>query len=1451
MPGAESLEGLIYQQRWIYFRVLSELATESLGGDSSAAAISGFSVEGWLNDDGPVWDVVVEYDDGRVDLVECKDTAIGKEDRRTFYKRIRKEIVAGFNPSKFHPTWVTDPDKQPPNSLTHLEGIAQTVDSLSGFPSFNASWKYVTSIERAVQEALDCLCDFSASNQKTELGAAIETVPKLRPLTFDEAKLVLKNLTVARHRFMDFEQPIKQLAIGVFTTGTPDSVKQFVTGLLSNAITEVGRAKFNVSEFREQIGAIIIQADLADRIRDLFIQGSGSGLLPKIRRVRWSHIRATPETTWTLTDRLPTYDIRKCACVVAAMGVGKTVASQMAIERASDSFGNGKTLRFEARSLDRDDLRSMLRLVCVLCGTGPTWIAIDGLDEVRHDLRDEWRTTLAAIESLDNVTLFVTVRREVLIVQDWLADTVVGLPRLEMDRLTAEQVKHAFTAVGLPAPVNRRLIEILRNPLLLSLYASFVSVDDMPLAQSGEATAYSVIDEFWKRRVRGGSIGLRLDGEEKAAIERKRKAARYLANQSLGETRVLTRSDDPDTSSGIEMLLREGVVLEYGLDAVVWIHDWLREYAIVEALRGGTTDATAIAFAKQIDVNLLPDAVARSAAAGGMKWVLSDPSVGTAPGFLQNVWDVNQGAARDAMIVLLESPCLPSSLGQLSDALLVEFTTFAVSLGVSHWQSEIVGLGESRFDSVCGDDLHSIVVDYELNTCCVEALPSRSTLERLLLRDVRRCRAGKPRRIRTFRLLIEKAVAGYSLNSGVIRDWLRYVSTVSGQQTLGEICKAIASLSDRNHIDLANEMLRAAMRLDVESEDGQELLSSIASSQNLYGSDCINLLSRPKLLSNHFVPCGETAVDLLAALIVAKQKSDWPHDVRFFQSMIAESDEPNYGEEVFAARFDQDARLTTLRDRQDNEHPVLEIAFAIEQCAKTYLDDATDLKYRKLLNKCITAKFAAIIVIPVLALLDSLNSSGSQVWHEGVAEHLLTDADILESSALQDSRRLLRQALLTRTSSDRSERLAVRLRLADISQDTKLQELSDFDAVHLTASERAQIAKAKTYGLPASRDPRTEPLFRSGRAPNTSISEPKSDWPYDEDAASLKACDDLRFGKLNESDFKSDSDPKFVELLRTFSRAIDRPEATEARWFGVMLAKASSIVALAKTMMCRDISDEDQPIQNERWHQFLKAKLPWWTTWTSLAMDRLADAVPESHHMKDAGNSLSWSPNDEFYNSVELLNRLLYIPRKQPFFDLQQKFGETIRENWQNWPSYSRASLLLELNPWFFAHVPSLRHLLTTVSKTEVSPHVVKYAMGHVACTNSGSVPQEFELLFQRADSEKFHKSFFKVGEWLGLQLIPSLGTPGDEPVSVTAEVLNDWLERPWRSDDLFRAFASGVLDGARDSLVLHKESKASVYQNWLDVVSTVIPQWRFAGTDDDTKDFPIVAIWGVLSTSE
>src|SRR5689334_17670077 len=103
MPGAESLKGLVYQQRYMYRCVLSQVALVATGSAGATARVVKFSVEGWLGADGPVWDIVFEFSDGIVELHECKDTAIAKEDRLTFYDRLRRQIASGTPAEKIRP----------------------------------------------------------------------------------------------------------------------------------------------------------------------------------------------------------------------------------------------------------------------------------------------------------------------------------------------------------------------------------------------------------------------------------------------------------------------------------------------------------------------------------------------------------------------------------------------------------------------------------------------------------------------------------------------------------------------------------------------------------------------------------------------------------------------------------------------------------------------------------------------------------------------------------------------------------------------------------------------------------------------------------------------------------------------------------------------------------------------------------------------------------------------------------------------------------------------------------------------------------------------------------------------------------------------------------------------------------------------------------------------------
>jgi hypothetical protein len=165
------------------------------------------------------------------------------------------------------------------------------------------------------------------------------------------------------------------------------------------------------------------------------------------------------------------------------MGIGKTVASQLAFEQEATQGQPSRTLRIEARTLDAARVDALLRLSCMLCGVGPTWIAIDGLDEIPHNLGQQWIRVLSILTSLPNLTVLVTARREVLAVHEWLDDAVSPLHRVDMQLLSTTQVEQAFSKVGLPPPKNPQLVAVLRNPFLLSLYADIVASTDMPLAE--------------------------------------------------------------------------------------------------------------------------------------------------------------------------------------------------------------------------------------------------------------------------------------------------------------------------------------------------------------------------------------------------------------------------------------------------------------------------------------------------------------------------------------------------------------------------------------------------------------------------------------------------------------------------------------------------------------------------------------------------------------------------------------------------------------------------------------------------------------------------------------------------------------------------------------------------------------------------------------------------------
>src|SRR5207237_7804065 len=138
-----------------------------------------------------------------------------------------------------------------------------------------------------------------------------------------------------------------------------------------------GEAKFSVTQFLTAVGVKTITVKAEGRIRKLFNFNAADGYFTGPRLVQWSRLKNSPRTKWPLAERVPGYDSSRSWVLSAAMGMGKTVASQMAFEELATVDGReaSHVLRVEARTLEGADLDSLVHLACMMTGTGTTWLA--------------------------------------------------------------------------------------------------------------------------------------------------------------------------------------------------------------------------------------------------------------------------------------------------------------------------------------------------------------------------------------------------------------------------------------------------------------------------------------------------------------------------------------------------------------------------------------------------------------------------------------------------------------------------------------------------------------------------------------------------------------------------------------------------------------------------------------------------------------------------------------------------------------------------------------------------------------------------------------------------------------------------------------------------------------------------------------------------------------------
>ncbi|ADB18094.1 hypothetical protein Psta_3431 [Pirellula staleyi DSM 6068] len=1453
MPGEDSLLGLVYQQRYVQHRVLSQLALDAAKIVGGHAKLVRFVVEGRGGVVGPIWDILFEYSDGVLDLHECKNTTITKEDRLTFYDRLRREIAGGTAADRIHPVWVTDPGKQTANILGYLEGIPLAVCDvdLNRLPATLP--KRLVSSKAALQEAVWRLCHYTGEKVSKKEATKAKRKKKIIPLspeskwpracTTGEAKTLLSNLRIARHRFEELDQSIKLLSTGVFATGTAASVQKFVTGVLTEEVVGKKKAEFTVPEFIATIGTATVEHSVGDVLRDLMTFSAASGFTRPAGRIVWRNLPGNPVTRWSLSERAPTYDSSRSECFVANMGCGKTVASQLAFDEEAKWRHASRTLRVEARALGQVQVDSLLQLSCLLCGLGPTWLAIDGLDEIPSSLSQQWIRVLAALTDLPNLTVLVTVRREVLAIQEWLETAIAPLHKVDLELLSISQVEQSFSEVKLPVPKNPQLIDALRNLYLLSLYADIVGPTDMPLAQSGEVTAFQVIEMFWQRRVRGVSTGQRAVGSSDVSQEAKRKAALFLGDQSLAGNLFLSRQGaDEQTAQGIEMLLLEGVIREQGAAAVAWSHDWLREYSLVQTMLARIATPNAILLSRTIVAACTEDHVARSAAAAGLKWVMGNDTAGSTTEYLSELAMLNDGLAREALIVLLEGPATTGALSGLSDALVADALTLAVSLRVPHWSVEVAGLQDVRFLGPQGDRLQTAAVQYELTVCRAEGAGEPAVVKRLVKRELARWRLKLPCSRSTFRLLLDAIVASRAYGDPGIDEWLILVASASDSCSFGRLLELIGNLLTDGAVDLACKVFRATLGID-DAERGSIVTGALVTRRIPFERSLLKVIESPGLLL-HLETWGRTAIELLAALIVARQRVGEDTRLSIAKEMGEESDKN------FSPRFDEEPQLSVFSER-DCQKPLVRVRAALDLALSelAIMPDATG--FQAFTDGMLDTRFAALIILPMLSLLDAGNTSEKKRdWQDALRLQLLADARVTNLESLSDVRRLLRRQLPTTLAAADRERVVSAIRSSSLSPRIRLRELSDLrDWGNLSADELGLVQVAETEGkLREPIDLRTEPLFRTGHGLISSQPRHEMGWPHAEDDKRIRLLGERRNAAEAKVAAGSGVDAGTIARSEALVHVLARQEAKTEAWLATTLSWCSELVHALRNYMVSQLEAPRSLLQPSAWEKLLNEYTPWWREMLEVAIESLLGPCPASHTERIPDGQLTWSSNDIFMRAANFVNSVLASAHQPPFSEFQARLEAAVCGRWSDWPPFSRATILASLETWYFVTYPELEKLLAEIVRTEPNAAVVRYAVDHLLwIAESRSAPELGDLLV-RVKLGGHDDSLGQIAQLLGRARIVQTLPDSRESFAEIGKLLDLSLADNWPEPSTLKHFLRGVLIGAREALNEVEDKTKSAYEAWLHLVGEVVDRWPFdSEVVDGSELLPLDAICSVV----
>jgi len=570
------------------------------------------------------------------------------------------------------------------------------------------------------------------------------------------------------------------------------------------------------------------------------------------------------------------------------------------------------------------------------------------------------------------------------------------------------------------------------------------------------------------------------------------------------------------------------------------------------------------------------------------------------------------------------------------------------------------------------------------------------------------------------------------------------------------------------------------------------------------------VLSSERLISDNAESWGRAAIDLLAGLLLVHQRRECSEKAEF---------SPNYDSYRFLWYFEDDS---------DSHEAYYQLAKTLEKALQEATEHDTPDSFFYLAENLVECKWGLAVALPLAALYDALHLPEQRKgWHEDAAIKLLVNPCVVQYVNASRWRRLIRKQFSTEVSQSDKGRIVETIRQADLGDKRRINELADVeDWGLLNDVEKASIKQARLSGnLYPEQDPRPQ----RGRHSRWEIEwqaspiedELASEWPYPKERDYIKVL-----ARRKEESEQQEIDELEQDLLKrraALEAVISKPEIDEEKWVGRSLEWCRNALRdlkhLARNKKRRQAQTRELTL--DEYVDLLAERVPWWSSRGEKALEILQQPVPE-YHKTEKTDLIVWQGCDVFFAAVSYMDELLAGAAGAPLDTYRNTLAAVTTSNWDTWPAFTRATVLLAIRDYNWNTIPSLASFLESKLLQESDASVVKIVFHKIARYTPTDLLLQLRSLLSRAVLlDQADELLSDIGEFAGSSYAHFCT---EENSSLREETKRIYQEIQELSLDLCLRVGDSMLWGATTYLKSKKSLTQSHAQAFCELANWIIP---------------------------